>query len=171
MREKTVLLSTVLILLLGFFSYSEDYTGKYYTPISEKCDINGDGDVDWEDIQSVQYVMDGWKTFKDRPDLNGDGLIDEKDLKLIEECVAKRVAGRLNPGVRGNECVPGEIICAVGRDSSYYYDCVLDSATQRWVKSYQKVLCPNGEECVIKTFRNSLGINERAHVCLPKFTG
>lgn len=101
MDEKRVLIITLVILLLGFFSTT--FTGlstreKRTSTISSG--ISSEADYD----RCEHYIggISGSGEYRTNCDLNKDGIIDEKDLMQIA-----RQASLQRPRIASNDCIPG----------------------------------------------------------------
>ena len=190
MRERTLVLSGILILLLAFFSSTEDFTGDYIVtadgygpnvptyadtqPVESIYDVDGSGKgsryergVNHDDLIAMDHAISGQKSYP-RADINGDGIIDTFDRDaLIKFLQAQQELKDIL--VYGSECEPGEIIC--GGYGNTYHTCEYDPYSGRWVKSKDIVYCPQGQECSTKNYRLSDGTYHTVHSCTGRFYG
>ena len=183
MREKIIIVLAFLILLGAFYSSSTSYTGQYHIlskagdMVRTRCDVNGDGDINREDIHDMMVALTTGKDPSERPDirrldLSGNGVIGQEDLDLTTECVEERYGKRLTDyGRYGNDCKPGESVCAIGgRKESSYKTCEYHTLSGKWRWGELKY-CLDGMECVPKQVRtlNRQAIN--VHECAYTFKG
>ena len=86
MKESSLFLITLFILLLSFLSFSPStLTGRATQTIpSHTYDVNGDGVVDGEDASSIEQALDGWEMHYELTDVDGDGKTTHHDLVLLQ---------------------------------------------------------------------------------------
>lgn len=168
-----------LILVVGFFYANLDLTGQFHAKgvrgiesfgvaSRERCDVNNDGDVDWEDSLAVDRIIKGnTRRGFEYADFDSDGDVDLDDKEvLLRECFEER-REKSKLVVYGNECREGEITCAPsGRKNTGYRGCEYDSVDGRWKWSSKVKECRNSEKCT--TFvRDGNSISR----CMPEFKG
>ncbi len=82
MGQRHVFLSSLLILLLGFFSTHESITGQVIREQHPAYDLTGDGIVDTADLRDVMELA-SYGVYHNQADLNKDGVVDQQDVDLL----------------------------------------------------------------------------------------
>ncbi len=84
MGQRQILLPSLLILLLGFFSTQGTFTGRVVQDtISDQIyDLTDDGLVDGQDLREVMDLA-SYGVYHKQADFNNDGVIDQLDIDLL----------------------------------------------------------------------------------------
>lgn len=87
MKQRPLFLSSLLILLLGFFSSQGTLTGHSVQDLDTTYDLNHDGLVDQNDLQEAMYFA-SYHSYDERADFNSDGIIDQLDVDILTSLLA-----------------------------------------------------------------------------------
>ena len=85
MGQRQVILSTFLILLLGFFSYQASFpiTGAAVQATEDiSYDLNRDGAITSADLQDVMDLA-SYGIYHSQADFNSDGVVDQLDIDIL----------------------------------------------------------------------------------------
>lgn len=88
MEQRHIILTSLLILLLSFFSSQASLTGQAVTEqviqehISSPYDLTGDGQVTTEDLQDIMDLA-SYDVYRAEADFNNDGIVDQLDIDLL----------------------------------------------------------------------------------------
>lgn len=82
MRQSVVLLSSLLLLLLGFFSFQGSFTGQVVYTADLRYDVTADGVVDRADLLEVMELA-SYTVYRPAADFTGDGVVDQDDVDLL----------------------------------------------------------------------------------------
>lgn len=89
MEQRYILLTSLFILLLSFFSSQVSLTGQVVTEQvleqpqdSSLYDLTGDGQVTTEDLQDVMDLA-SYGIYRAAADFNQDGVVDQLDIDIL----------------------------------------------------------------------------------------
>ncbi|GEM_PF-3003892 len=84
MGQRQILLPSLLILLLGFFSTQGAFTGRVIQTTSpdKTYDLTGDGLVDAQDLREL-IDLASYGMYQQQADFNHDGIIDQLDVDIL----------------------------------------------------------------------------------------
>ncbi len=93
MEQRHIILTSLLIILLSFFSSQASLTGQAVTeqviiepviqePISSPYDLTDDGQVTTEDLQDIMDLA-SYEVYREDADFNNDGIVDQLDIDLL----------------------------------------------------------------------------------------
>lgn len=167
MEEKRVLVFSLLLLVVAFFSGTFGPTGYYYKSQSlENCpygDVNEDGYLSTRDMEKLNdYLNRGINVARDVrcADLDNDGSLTQNDKEILVELLGMK-QGSSAFSAKGDQCQLGEIQCISGAPgsggtwggkSNAYARCVIGRDGRRvWDREHPE-FCDGGEVCVVKTY-------------------
>ena len=88
MEQRHILLTSLLIMLLSFFSSQASLTGQVVTePVlqelpSVQYDLTGDGQVTTEDLQDIMDLA-SYGVYSAEADFNHDAVVDQLDIDIL----------------------------------------------------------------------------------------
>ena len=82
MGQRHVILSSLLLLLLGFFSSQGLLTGQVVREIDSSFDVTQNGVVDTDDLLEVIQLA-SYELYQERADFNHDTVVDQTDVDLL----------------------------------------------------------------------------------------
>ncbi len=90
MGQRPLILSSILILLLGFFSSQGTLTGYVVQEVQQQdlsYDLTSDGVVDTADLQEVMDIA-SYGIYKEQADFNHDTVVDQLDVDLLASALS-----------------------------------------------------------------------------------